>query len=68
MARDTFILTCWSCMKYRMGGCLDRVRGWPNLGPGRCDGFDYQPGSDERERPPDVRVHGRGGETGGAAT
>jgi hypothetical protein len=49
--RDTFILTCWSCIKYRMGGCLDRIRGWPNFGPGRCDGFDYEPGSDEGEEP-----------------
>jgi hypothetical protein len=45
------ILTCWSCIKYRMGGCLDHVRGWPNLGPRRCDGFDYEPGSDEGEEP-----------------
>lgn len=48
-------LTCWSCANYRMGGCLRGIRGWPRLGPESCRRFDYEPGADERERPPDVR-------------
>jgi hypothetical protein len=53
---DTTPLTCWSCTEYRMGGCLRGIRGWPRLGPFSCRRFDYAPGTDERERPPEVRA------------
>lgn len=43
-------LTCFSCSNYTMGGCLEMIVGWPELGPESCGKFEYEPGSDETER------------------
>lgn len=43
-------MTCWSCEHYRIGHCALSLPLYPSGGPGWCDGFEYEMGSDEQER------------------
>ena len=42
-------MTCWSCLYYRLDGCLQNMRLYreTNAGP-ECPWFEYEPGSDEQ--------------------
>lgn len=40
--------SCRSCLHWRPQWCQRELMVYPWGGPGRCDGFDYEPGSDER--------------------
>lgn len=45
-------LGCWSCHHYRRDGCeAERTTEWRSNAGQACVAFDYEPGSDEQERP-----------------
>jgi len=41
-------MTCQSCSHTRPDGCAEHRPLWPDVGVA-CDGFQYEPGSDEAE-------------------
>ena len=47
IGRDPLSLGCLSCQHWRRQWCARELMVYPYGGPGRCDGFDYEPGSDE---------------------
>lgn len=40
-------LSCLSCLHWRPERCALELAVYPHGSPLRCDGFDYEPGSDE---------------------
>lgn len=42
-------MTCKSCDRFRLSGCLLKFPGWPDTKSVDCVAFIYFPGSDEAE-------------------